>query len=283
LSIISVDSYGIHISFLYIRFYALILMTGMAVGAWLTARRAREHGLDDNHVWNGLMWAIIPAIIGARLYHVLTPTPSAIAPDGSPLTVAYYFSHPLEILAIWNGGLGIYGGILGGAVGAYLYARRHNLSIARWMDMASPGVALGQAIGRWANFVNNELYGAPTNLPWGIQIPPKMRVHPYEQYTTFHPLFLYESLWNLLTCIALIAVERRYGERLRDGDLTLLYLMSYATIRFLLDFLRLDSNGFGPITTAQIVSLATFCGAGITLFIRHRRQQSIAHAVHDSD
>src|SRR5258708_34787128 len=108
-------------------------MRRSAGGAGGRSRRARDHGLDDNHVWNGLMWAIIPAIIGARLYHVLTPTPSAIAPDGSPLTVAYYFNHPLEIMAVCNGGLGIYGGIRGRAGCACLYARGHGQPSSRWM------------------------------------------------------------------------------------------------------------------------------------------------------
>ena len=131
-------------------------------------------------------------------------------------------------------------------------------------------MALGQAIGRWANFVNNELYGAPTNLPWAITIPLEKRLPGYEQFSTFHPLFLYESLWNLGACIVLILIERRFRDRIRSGDLLLIYLMSYATIRFVLDFVRLDSNGLGIITTAQIVSLVAFVGAGIILFVRHR-------------
>jgi phosphatidylglycerol:prolipoprotein diacylglycerol transferase len=270
-----IEAYGIHIGFLFIRFYALILMLGMGVAAWLTAIRARQHGLDADHVWNGLMWAVIPGIIGARLYHVLTPTPSALVSDGSPLdgtplTTGYYFSHPLEILAIWHGGLGIYGAIIGGIIGVYIYAARNKQPVLKWLDLIAPAMALAQAIGRWANFVNNELYGAPTNLPWAIYIPPEKRVHPYENFSTFHPLFLYESLWNLAAFGVLLYVERRFRDRLRDGDLVLLYLMSYATIRFMLDFVRLDSNGFGPITTAQFVSLVTFIGASTAMFVRHR-------------
>lgn len=260
----SFDEYGIHIAVLYIHYYALILMLGMVVGAWLTARRARANGLDENHVWDGLLWAIIPGLIGARLYHVLTPSPA------SGLSLEFYLSHPLEIFAIWNGGLGIYGAIVGGILGVLAYCIRHKQPVLVWLDLIVPGMALAQAIGRWANFINNELYGAPTTLPWAIYIPPDKRVTGYKEFATFHPLFLYESLWNLAAFAALLWVERRFKDRLRSGDLTLLYLMSYATIRFLLDFVRLDSNGFGFITTAQLVSLATFIIAGGILIVRHR-------------
>jgi len=272
---VSFDEYGIHIAVLYIHYYALILMVAMLVGAWVTARRARAVGLDENIVWDGLLWAIIPGLIGARLYHVLTPTPA------SGLSFDYYRLHPLEIFAVWNGGLGIYGAIVGGALGVLAYCIRRKQPVLVWLDLIAPAMALGQAIGRWANFVNNELYGAPTTLPWAIYIPLKNRVPGYEQFSTFHPLFLYESLWNLAAFGALLWIERRFKDRLRSGDLILIYLMSYATIRFLLDFVRLDSNGFGFITTAQLVSLATFFIAGGIFIVRHRlpaRERSDAPA-----
>lgn len=261
---VMIDAYGIHLGPLYIRFYALILITGMAAGAWLTARRAPAQGLEARHVWDGLMWAIIPGLIGARIYHVLTPSPD------SGLTTEYYLRNPLQILAIWNGGLGIYGGIVGGVIGLLIYGRRHKQPILRWFDLIVPGLALGQAIGRWGNFVNQELYGAPTTLPWAITIRPENRLPGYQQYETFHPLFLYESLWNFASCLLLLYLERRFKDRLRPGDLLLVYLLLYPTIRFILDFVRLDSHGFGPMTTAQLVSLITFALAGTILFVRHR-------------
>src|SRR5450432_60552 len=239
-------------------------MLGMAVGTWVTARRARGRGLDEDFVWNGLLWAVVPGLIGARLYHVLTPSPA------SGLSLQYYLQNPLQILAVWNGGLGIYGAIVGGVFGILLYCRRHKQPVLLWVDLAVPGMALGQAIGRWANFVNNELYGAPTTLPWAITIPLDKRVPGYEQFSTFHPLFLYESLWNLGAFVALILIERRFRDRIRTGDLLLMYLMSYATIRFFLDFVRLDSNGLGFVTTAQLVSLVVFVCAAVILFVRHR-------------
>lgn len=259
---LSFDNLGIHLFGLHIKYYALILMSGMLAGAYLTAWRARRNGLDPNHVWDGLFWALIPGLIGARLYHVFTPSPS--------MGADYYLRHPLEIFAIWQGGLGIYGAIVGGALGVYLYTRRQKQPILRWLDMIAPAMALAQAIGRWGNFVNRELYGAPTDLPWGIYIPPENRVAGFSQFERFHPLFLYESLWNLGACVVLILIERRFRDRLRPGDLLLLYLMQYAVIRFLLDFIRLDSNGFGALTTAQLVSLAVFIGAGAVLIWRRR-------------
>ena len=260
-----IDAIGIHIGPLTIHFYALILLTGMLVGAYLAARRARQYGLDPEHVWNGLLWAIIPGLIGARIYHILTPTPA------SGLTLEFYLRNPLQMFAIWNGGLGIYGGLLGGALGILYYARRHRQPLLKWFDVVAPTVPVAQAIGRWGNFVNQELYGAPTDLPWAIYIPPEKRVPPYTQYERFHPLFLYESLLNLAAFGILIFIERRYRERLRDGDLLLLYLLLYALIRFALDFIRLDNSGFGPLTTAQIVSLLVCLGAIVTLVVRHRQ------------
>jgi phosphatidylglycerol:prolipoprotein diacylglycerol transferase len=259
-----IDAFGIHLGPLYIRFYALILIAGMALGALLTARRATTQGLDPKHVWDGLMWAIIPGLIGARVYHILTPSPD------SGLTTEYYLRNPLQMLAIWNGGLGIYGGIVGGMIGLLIYGRRQKQPILRWFDLIVPALALGQGIGRWGNYINQELYGAPTTLPWAIYIRPENRLPGFQQYETFHPLFLYESIWNLGTCLFLLWIERRYRDRLRPGDLVLVYLMMYPTIRFLLDFVRLDSHMTGALTTAQLVSLVTFVAAATVLFVRHR-------------
>lgn len=180
-----VDAYGVQLGPLYMHFYALILGIGILVGTWFTARRAKLYGYTVEDVWDALTWAFIPGLIGARLYHVLTPTPA------SGLTTLYYLEHPLEILAIWNGGLGIYGAVIGGAFGLWLYTRRRHFSLVRMLDLAAPGLLLAQAIGRWGNFVNQELYGAPSTLSWAIYISPDKRLPGYETYSTFQPLFLY--------------------------------------------------------------------------------------------
>lgn len=131
------------------------------------------------------------------------------------------------------------------------------------------GAASGTGYRTLGNFVNNELYGAPTKLPWAINIPPEKRLPGYEQYSTFHPLFLYESLWNLASFGFILWLEQRYGQRLREGDLVLIYLVLYPVGRFLLDFVRLDSNGIGPLTTAQWASLAAAITASALLAICH--------------
>jgi phosphatidylglycerol:prolipoprotein diacylglycerol transferase len=138
-----------------------------------------------------------------------------------------------------------------------------------WADVIAPGLALGQAIGRWANFVNQELYGAPTNLPWAITISPEKRLAGFEEITTYHPLFLYESLWSLATVFFLIWVGRKYRDRLKTGDIFLIYLVTYPTIRFLLDFLRLDASMVAGINANQAVMLVVGLVAAFVLWRRH--------------
>lgn len=272
------DAYGIHLGPFYIRFYALILISGMLAGAYILARRAPKFGLDSKYVWDGLTWAIIPGLIGARIYHILTPSPA------SGLTTQYYLENPLQMLAIWNGGLGIYGGIVGGIIGIGLYARRTKQPLLPWLDLAAPSMAIGQAIGRWGNFVNQELYGAPTDLPWAIYIAPENRLRGYEAFERFHPLFLYESLWMLGTALILFGLAWRWRDRAQPGTITLLYIIAYATIRFLLDFLRLDSHGIQGIpalTTAQIVSLIAASVALVLLILRLRHAVASEKIVHE--
>jgi phosphatidylglycerol:prolipoprotein diacylglycerol transferase len=261
-----IDAYGIHLGPLYLRFYALILIAGMVVGAWLVARRAPNYGLDRSLVWDGVVWAVIPGLIGARLYHVLTPSPA------SGLTTEYYLQNPLQMLAIWEGGLGIYGAIVGGILGIAVYGLRHKQPLLRWLDLIAPAMAIGQGIGRWGNFVNQELYGRPTDLPWAIYIDLANRLPGYEAFERFHPLFLYESVWNIGFGVLLMVLAWRGRAWLRPGDVLALYVMQYAVIRFLLDFLRLDSHGIAGIpafTTAQIIAMIGFMG-GLAFLIGRR-------------
>jgi phosphatidylglycerol---prolipoprotein diacylglyceryl transferase len=201
--------------------------------AWV--ERPPWYQWSTNHVWSGLFWTLILAIIGARLYHVLTPSPT------NALTTADYFQNPLQLINVRRGGLGIYGGIAGGALGLGLYALRNRISALRWADLAVIGVSLGQFVGRWGNFVNQELYGRPTDAPWAVTITER-RVPGYEAYSRFHPAFLYESLWNLGVFLLLWSLERRYRARLLPGELMALYLIFYAIGRILLETVRLDSN-----------------------------------------
>lgn len=265
----SVDQIGIHIGPLYLRFYALILVSGAFLGGYLASVEARRRGENPENVWDALIWAMVGGIIGARLWHVFTPPPSMV---DAGRTTAWYFQNPLEILMVWNGGLGIPGAVAGGMLALYLFSRRYKLNFARFADIAAPGLALGQAIGRWGNYVNQELYGAPTTLPWAISIDPLYRVAGFtDPALKFHPVFLYESLGNLLIMLALLYVARRYAGWLKDGDVFLIYLILYPILRVLLEFVRLDSSEVFGLNANQTLMLVLAAVAGYFLAQRHRR------------
>jgi len=333
---------------LQVRYYGIIIVLAMLVAATVAARLAKRTGKDPDHVWGALTWAIIPAIVLARLWYVVFP-PAATVAQG--MDFAWFMQNIGNLengpLAIWSGGLSIFGAVLGGLIGAYLYlgpwhnrvARLFNriwrvlviliiaglvalytvneqqliliiaialgvivvlsfipgvrrfftgeekpfpddgLSIASWLDIAGVCVPLGQAIGRWANFVNQELYGAVTNLPWGITIDASKRVEPYTSpidyptaTTRFHPLFLYESIWNFLAFIILLNLYLRRRNDFRAGDFMLLYVMQYSFIRFLLEFLRVEV-AYIPGTTinsSQATSIIGFVLA-LVIFLYRRR------------
>ena len=261
---------GIDIGPLTIRFYGIIIMIGVVVAAWLATKEAKRRGLDTEIVLDGLIWVIIAGVIGARLWHVFTPTPANVA---AGLTTQYYLTHPLAALDIRNGGLGVPGAVIGGAIAIFIYARKKNLDVLVWLDIAAPGLALAQAIGRWGNFVNQELYGPPTDLPWGIPIDPQHRLPGYEQFTHFHPLFLYESLWNLMNMAILLWVGRRFKDKIITGDIFLGYLVIYPLGRFLLEFIRLDSAEIAGINANQTFMLIVAAVAAFTIFWRHWRQK----------
>ena len=228
---------------------------------------------NPSHVWNGLIWALVLGVVGARLYHVLTPSPS-MAEVGitSPLD---YFRHPLQLVNLRRGGLGIYGGIAGGALGLLIYAYRNRISALAWADLAVVGLALGQFIGRWGNFFNQELYGRPTTLPWAVRIDPAHRLTGYTEYARFHPAFLYESLWSLLVFAALLVLVRHYRSWLKTGDVMAIYLILYAVGRTLLETVRLDSRTVTlgvdlGLAVATVVSLVIALIMGGWLWWRHR-------------
>ena len=263
---------GFSLGPLFIRFYGIILMLGALAGAWLATRGAKRRGYEPEIVWDLLTYLLIGGIIGARLWHILTPPPS------SGITAGWYLTHPLDALAIWKGGLGIPGAVIGGVVVLYFYTRNRKLNFAEWTDIAAPSVALGQAIGRWGNFFNQELYGAPTNLPWKIFIDPAHRLPNYAGVEYYHPLFLYESVWNLGNMFLLLWISRRFADRLKDGDLFLIYLIVYPVGRFLLDFLRLDASLVGGININQTFMAIVAIFAAVALFLRHRQDATSLQA-----
>ncbi len=258
---------------LALRWYGVIIMTAVLLGTWIASQHVQRYGQDGNHVWDMLLWVLIPGLIGARLYYVFIQSPRG--PDG----FGRYMDNPLEIIQIWHGGLHIFGGFIFGVLALVLFVRRRQLPLLLYLDAVALGLPLAQAIGRLANFINQELYGPPTTLPWGLRIDPQHRIPPYNnmglypESVRFHPLFLYEMLWNLVGFALLFWISRRFAPRLRHGDLFLLYLIWYPLGRFFIEFLRTDS-WFFPGTPFNVVHILTFIAivaAGITLYRRHRR------------
>ncbi len=263
---------GFQLGPIFIRYYGIILMLGAVAATWLAERRARSLGKDGELVWDGLIWVLIAGIIGARLWHILTPPPSMQAIG---YTTQYYLTHPLDAINTTKGGLGIPGAIIGGAIALYAFTRRKKLNFGEWADIAAPALALGQAIGRWGNYVNQELYGPPTNLPWKIYIAPQNRVPGFEQYEYFHPVFLYESLWNFANMGLLLWLGKRYAQRLKTGDLMLVYLIVYPLGRFLLEFLRLDSSQIAGLNANQTLMLVVMVLSSVGLYLRHRNNDLV--------
>lgn len=258
---------GFQIGPFFIHFYGILIMLGALGAAFMSEREAKRRGMNPDYVWDMLPWLLVAGIIGARIWHILTPPPSMVAQG---MTTYWYLTHPLDMLQIWKGGLGIPGAVIGGAIALYVYARRKQISVPMWMDIIAPGLALAQAVGRWGNYVNQELYGAPTNLPWAIPIDPAHRVSGFENFATYHPLFLYESLWNLANMGFLLWAGRKYANRLKPGDLFLMYLVAYPVGRFLLEFLRLDAAQVAGINFNQTVMGVVALAAAAALMFRHR-------------
>jgi len=250
----------------HIYFYGILITLGVVVATLLASAQAKRRGQDREIIWDMLFWVVIAGIVGARIWHVLTPPPSMIAQG---ITTQYYLTHPLLMIDIRNGGLGIPGAVIGGVLAMWIYTRRKKLGLVTWLDITAPGLALAQAIGRWGNFFNQELYGAPTNLPWKIFIDPAHRLPGFENIAYYHPLFLYESLWNLANMVILLLLSRRFLDRLKIGDIFLTYLVIYPVGRFLLDFLRLDASRVAGINANQTLSAIVAVVAAVVLIWRH--------------
>lgn len=259
---------GFLIGILCVRYYGIILMLGALAGGYLATFEVKRRGHDPEMVWDLLVYLIIGGVLGARLWHILTPPPSSIAQG---YTTLFYLTHPLDALAIWKGGLGIPGTIIGGLIALYIYSRRHHeIAFLEWADIAAPSLALGQAIGRWGNFVNQEIYGAPTNLPWKIYIDPAHRLAGFENEPYYHPLFGYESILNFANMLLLIWITRRYRGSLKQGDIFNAYLIFYPAVRFGLDFLRLDASEVLSLNINQTIMAVVFVIAIVVLIWRHR-------------
>jgi phosphatidylglycerol:prolipoprotein diacylglycerol transferase len=267
---------GFSIGILCVRYYGIILMLGALAGGYLATFEVKRRGHDPEMVWDLLVYLIIGGVLGARLWHILTPPPSSIAQG---YTTLFYLTHPLDALAIWRGGLGIPGTIIGGLIALYIYTRQHReIAFLDWADISAPSLALGQAIGRWGNFVNQEIYGSATSLPWKIYIDPAHRLAGFENESYYHPLFAYESILNLANMLLLVWITRRYNSNLKRGDVFNVYLIFYPAVRFGLDFLRLDASEVLSLNINQTV-MAGVCILAIGVLIwRHRAAPTSGYA-----
>jgi phosphatidylglycerol:prolipoprotein diacylglycerol transferase len=271
------DGFDIPLPFLntsfHIYFYGILIMAGVVAAAFLGQAEAKRRGIKTDYIWDALFWVVLAGIVGARLWHIFTPPPSMIEQG---ITTRWYLTHPLDMLNIRNGGLGIPGAIIGGALAMWIYCRNKKISFLTLADTVIPGVALAQAIGRWGNYFNQEVYGKPTNLPWKLYIDPAHRIQGYQNNDYYHPLFLYESLWNVLIMAVLLWMARRFEKWLKPGDLFLIYMIMYSIGRFSLDFLRLDASQIGGINFNQTFVVFVGLIAGVIIFLRHRPRRAMA-------
>ena len=241
-----------------LRYYGLFIALGIALATWLTARELERKGYEGVLALDALIFVVPLGFIGARIYHVVTD-------------YELYDDDPLPgVFEVWNGGLGIYGAVIGGFIGILIFARVRGISPLVLADAAAPGLVLAQAIGRWGNYFNQELFGHPSDLPWAIEIAPTNRPAGYSDATSFHPTFLYESMWDILVCLILLFVARRFASSLKNGDIALLYVSLYSVGRFFVETLRIDlafpvGDFRGNLFVASVLAL-TFA---LILFLRH--------------
>ena len=264
---------------LRIHAYALCILAGIVVGLWLTSVRWAKRGAPEGSVWDIAIWAIPFGIIGGRLYHVFSSPDAYFGPgfDGTG---------DLSLIPqIQRGGLGIWGAVVLGAFGAWIGCRRAGVKLTAFIDAAAPGLLLAQAIGRWGNYFNQELFGGPTTLPWGLQVDADNANFPagYPADTLFHPTFLYESLWNILGVLILLALDRRF--HFRRGRLFWLYAMYYTLGRVWIEAMRIDDaeqiSLFGITTRLNVwTSIFVFIAALAVFIVLGRRKDGDADSVY---
>ena len=252
-----------HIGPLPIRAYALCIIAGIIVAMIIATRRWRARGGTADSLELMVVVGVPFGIVGARLYHVITDYQLYFGPG----------RHPLNALKIWEGGLGVWGAIAFGVLGGYLVARRRRIAFPAVLDAVAPAILVAQAIGRLGNWFNQELFGRPTTLPWALQIAPQYRPEGYEQFTTFHPTFLYEMLWNLAAAALLVWLDRRF--RLGHGKVFALYVLLYTAGRFWIEALRIDTvNEIGGFRLNNYTALIGFITALVWLIWLARPRRS---------
>lgn len=250
-----------------VRAYALCIIAGITVAIWLTQRRWLARGGHKDDVVDVAIWAVPFGIVGGRLYHVITDPELYFVPGRDPVKALY----------IWDGGLGIWGAVALGAVGAWIGCRRRGISLLAFADALAPGLALAQAIGRWGNYFNQELYGRPTTLPWALEIDPAHRPPDTPDIALYHPTFLYESVWDVGVALLLLWVDRRFT--LHRGKLFALYVAAYTVGRAWVEALRIDqANHFLGLRLNDWTSLIVFLAALAVLVWPRKPADETVHA-----
>lgn len=251
-----------------LRWYGVLVMLGVVVGAWFAEREITRRGEKGQILWDAMIWILPASILGARLWYVINTTLGGNS---------YYLDNPIQILNIPQGGLHIYGGLFLGGIAMLLFLRRHNLDIWLFLDSIAPTVLLGQAIARPANFINQELYGQPTTLSWGIPIGAEHRIGIYQELakypvatTRFHPTFAYEMVWNFLAFALIIYLSRRFWDRLKPGAVFFAWLVLAGLGRFLIEFFRPDQPHLGNswLSFTQIATIIMMLVGLLMLAIR---------------
>ncbi|MEU4389367.1 prolipoprotein diacylglyceryl transferase [Kribbella sp. NPDC023855] len=249
-----------HLGPLPLRAYAICILLGIFAGYLLGRRRWVARGGSAEVLADVIMWAVPFGLVGARIYHVITDA-------------ELYFGegkHPIDALKIWNGGLGIWGAVAFGALGAWIACRRHKVPFLAVADAMAPGIALAQVLGRFGNYFNQELFGKPTNAWWGLEIDPGHRPDGYQDFGTFHPTFLYEAIWNLALIAVIILVDRRY--KLGHGRAFALYVAGYCAGRAWIENLRVDTvNEFAGLRLNVWTSILLFLLATAYFVVATRR------------
>ncbi|WP_341241151.1 prolipoprotein diacylglyceryl transferase [uncultured Nocardioides sp.] len=246
-----------------LRAYAVCIILGIVAAVWLAEKRWAKRGGEPGVISDIALWAVPFGIVGGRLYHVLTDPQLYFASGRDPWAALY----------VWQGGLGIWGAIALGALGAWIGARRKGVRFGEVAGALAPAIPLAQALGRWGNWFNQELFGSPTSLPWGLEIAPDNRPGGYEDYTTFHPTFLYESLWNLGVVGLVLWVEARF--KIGGGRLFAVYVMGYTAGRGWIEYLRIDTvNHVLGLRLNVWTSVIVFAAAAAYFVITGRRARA---------
>jgi prolipoprotein diacylglyceryl transferase len=246
-SIPSPDSGVLHLGPVPLHMYGLMIAIGVLVAVKVAEVRWVKRGHPAKQLSDLVVWIVIAGVIGARAYHVVTD-------------YQLFEDDPLKAFQIRNGGLAIWGAVIGGAIAAMVLARKRHLDLGDLVDSIAPGLVFAQAIGRWGNWFNQELFGAPSTLPWALEISPAKRPTGYLQYATFQPTFLYESLYCAALGCALLWVDHRF--RLKKFQLFALYCMGYTAARFVFEEMRIDpAHTVGPLRINAWVCIVVFLGA----------------------